>query len=271
MQWSPDADAEIRKVPFFVRKKVRARVEKEARDQSKTRITLTEIHATRKRFLKSMDSEIKGYQIDTCFGSSGCPNPCVSGDSLIKRLENLFEKEDLLGFLKSQVPGDLKFHHEFRVSLSQCPNACSQPQIKDIGIIGTQVPRQGSAECLHCFACTAACRETAIGFDPEPAGPRLDLGACLSCGACIRACPSNTLEEAESGYRVLLGGRLGRHPRLARELDGLFSEDQVIAMGEACLNFYKARSKNGVRFSSLLDDSAFDQFNHLFSKEKNLR
>ena len=29
---------------------------------------------------------------------------------------------------------DLKFHHEFRVTVADCPNSCSQPQIKDIGI-----------------------------------------------------------------------------------------------------------------------------------------
>ena len=31
MQWTPEAEDAIKKVPFFVRKKVRARVEKEAR------------------------------------------------------------------------------------------------------------------------------------------------------------------------------------------------------------------------------------------------
>ena len=31
-------------------------------------------------------------------------------------------------------------HHEFRVSLSACPNACSRPQIVDIGLIGAVTP-----------------------------------------------------------------------------------------------------------------------------------
>ena len=31
MQWSPEAEAAIKKVPFFVRKRVRARVERETR------------------------------------------------------------------------------------------------------------------------------------------------------------------------------------------------------------------------------------------------
>lgn len=265
MQWSQDAEDAVKKIPFFVRKKVRARVEKEAADQGKKRVTLADVNATRNRFLSNMSSEIKGYQLDTCFGSGGCPNTCVSGDSLIVRLEKLFQDEDLLGFLKRNVKGDLKFHHEFRVSLAQCPNACSQPQIKDIGIIGAQSPRVGETECSTCLACVETCKENAVQLDTDMTAPIIDFNACISCGACIRACPTGTIEEGKKGFRIQLGGRLGRHPRLAQELNGLFTEDQVIDIIRNCLDFYKKNSRDGERFSALLDDRAFDYFNSLFS------
>jgi len=60
--------------------------------------------------MAKMSSEIKGYQVDTCFGSSGCPNPANSSDGLLKKIEEFLDKEDLLGFMKQRVKGDVKFH-----------------------------------------------------------------------------------------------------------------------------------------------------------------
>ena len=128
MKWASEAEAAIKKVPFFVRKKVRWRVENEAAAAGKEVVSLSDVKATQARFLKKMSSEIKGYQVDTCFGSSGCLNPANSGNSLLKKIEKFIEKEDLLGFIKQRVKGDVKFHHELKVTLAECPNACSQPQ-----------------------------------------------------------------------------------------------------------------------------------------------
>ena len=140
----------------------------------------------------------------------------------MERIEVLFKQSDLLGFLNEQVEGDLKFHHEFRVTLADCPNACSQPQIKDIGIIGACTPRIGSEPCSQCEACVEACKEQAIALNDD--GPQIDFAACLQCGKCMQVCPTGTLEEGRKGYRVQLGGKLGRHPRLAREMPGIYSE-----------------------------------------------
>jgi hypothetical protein len=43
MKWNLEADDAIKKVPFFVRKKVRARVEKEAREAGKQVVTLVDV------------------------------------------------------------------------------------------------------------------------------------------------------------------------------------------------------------------------------------
>lgn len=258
MKWNDEAEAALKKVPFFVRKKVRARVEKEAAEEYKTCITLVEVKATQNRFLSKMDSDIRGYQIETCFGQNGCPNRCVSGDTLLDRLEHLFKEQDLLSFLKKNVKGNLKYHHEFRVGIAECPNACSQPQIRDIAIIGASVPRVTDAACSQCRACVDECKEGSICLDAEDKKPSIDFSTCVRCGACIKACPTGTLTCDESGYRIQLGGRLGRHPRLAREIDGIFSEDQVIEVVNVCLKFYKENSKQGQRFSQILDDKAFE-------------
>ena len=74
MQWTPEAEKAIKRVPFFVRKKVRQRVEREAAEAGKSLVGMAEVKATQERYLNRMASEVQGYRIETCFGPSGCPN-----------------------------------------------------------------------------------------------------------------------------------------------------------------------------------------------------
>lgn len=255
MKWTPEAEAAIKKVPFFVRKKVRMRVENEAAAAGKNVVSLADVQATQARFLSKMNSEIKGYRIETCFGSSGCPNPANSAESLFQSITAFLEKQDLLSFLKQRVKGDLKFHHEFKVTLAECPNACSQPQIKDIGIIGAVIPLITREECILCEECVEVCPEKCIFIESKEKIPVIDGGCCLKCGQCIAVCPSGTIIAERKGFRVQLGGKLGRHPRLARELDGIFSEDEVLAIVKRCIKFYKENSKHGERFAELFTNA----------------
>ena len=259
MEWTKEADDSIKKVPFFVRKKVRARVENEAKIAGKKVVSLADVKATQARYLSNMASEVKGYQIESCFGPGGCPNRAVISDQLLEQIETIVKAEDLLGFLKERVKGDLKFHHEFRITLADCPNACSQPQIKDIGIIGACSPQLTDEPCTQCEACVEACKEDAITLDPEKEYPQINFSSCLYCGKCMQVCPTGTIVEGIKGFRVQLGGKLGRHPCLAKELPGIYSEAQVLAIVKDCLDFYKHNSKHGERFGQLLQPSDFEK------------
>ena len=259
MEWTKDADESIQKVPFFVRKRVKARVEKEAKNAGKKVVSLTDVKATQARYLSGMASEIKGYQIDTCFGPSGCPNRAAVSDQLLKKIESLVQGEDLLGFLKKRVEGDLKFHHEFRITLADCPNACSQPQIKDIGIIGACTPQLTEEPCTMCEACVEACKERAITLITKKERPQIDFTRCLHCGKCMKVCPTGTISQGTKGYRVQLGGKLGRHPKLAKELPGIYSEHQVLQIVKDCLHFYTQNSTHGERFGQILTSADFEK------------
>jgi anaerobic sulfite reductase subunit C len=260
MKWSEDAQAAVGKVPFFVRKRVRARVEKEARESGKTRVALSDVKATQARFLNRMSSEVRGYRVETCFAGSGCPNRAVDSGALTAGIEKILADAELLSFLKSRVKGDLKFHHEFRVGIADCPNACSQPQIKDVGILGAASPALTDISCTACGACSDACKEKAIVVAGSGEARTIDFRRCVHCGSCIGTCPTGTLTVGRKGYRVMLGGRLGRHPRLARELPGIFDAQTVLAILDDCLAFYKSRSTHGQRFAHLLTDSDIDHF-----------
>ena len=261
MEWTKDAEKAIQKVPFFVRKKVKARVEEEAKNDGSAFVSLSHVKTARQRFVTNMSAEIKGYQVDTCFSDGGCPNAIFSG-GIQKKIEELLKKEDLLGFLKSRVGGEIRFHHEFKITVSDCPNACSQPQIKDIGIIAAKTPKLTDTECIQCLECVRTCKENAILLKEPDLAPALDLSRCVACGQCIAVCPTGTLAVNNQGYRILVGGKLGRHPRLARELPGIFTEEETLVIIARCVSYYKTKCQGGERFADLLarDDSLFREF-----------
>ncbi len=277
----------MKKVPFFVRKKVRKKIELYVQEQGRNRVTLADTKAARKQFLANMSKEIKGYQADRCFGASGCPHGANDCGKVLERAEALLQSKKILDFLKQHVKGDLKFHHEFRLSAADCPNACSQPQIKDFGIIGAVKPEITDAPCIGCGACLHACPDHAISFinpsetaesshlnseeknqkeartsdeSHKPSKPIIDTDACLVCGKCIKVCPTGTLQEEKRGFRVMLGGRLGRHPRLAIPLPKIYTEDEVIEILKRVLTFYKKNSTEGARFSKIFHAEDLNEF-----------
>ncbi len=281
MKWSGEAEGAVKKVPFFVRKKVVKKIEQYVLDNGRNFVTIEDTRAARKEFLSNMSKDIKGYQADGCFSSSGCPHAANGCASILKQAELLLKSQDILGFLKQNVSGKLKYHHEFRLSTADCPNACSQPQIKDMGIIGAVQPEISEEPCSMCQACVHVCPDDCITLNDNTADelnnhdnaadelnnhdnaadelnshaademPVIDFDTCLMCGKCIEACPTGTIREEKRGFRVLLGGCLGRHPRLALELPGILSAQEVLAVLGRVLDFYKEKSTGGARFAKI--------------------
>jgi anaerobic sulfite reductase subunit C len=258
MEWTKDAEEAVKRVPFFVRKKVRARVETQVMETGKKIVALADLKTAQNRHLQKMSEEIKGYQIDICFGPGGCPNRTFPSEILLERIEKMIAAEGLLSFLKHHVQGDLKYHHEFRITIAECPNGCSQPQIKDIGVIAALVPGLTDEVCTGCEACVEACPDNCIHLHTPPEKPEIDMERCMSCGKCVGVCPTQTIRERKRGFRVLLGGKLGRHPRLAMELPGVYAEDEVLEIIQYCISFYKRNSRHGQRFAQIFKKSDFD-------------
>jgi dissimilatory sulfite reductase (desulfoviridin) alpha/beta subunit len=216
-----------------------------------------------------MEDEVKGYQVESCFGPGGCPNRATTSDGLPKELETRIERRDLKSLLKERVNGPLKMHHEFRVSISDCPNACSRPQIVDVGLIGACKPRVTEEPCTVCEACVKACKERAVYLDHD--APIIDLEKCVYCGQCIRVCPTGTLAEGQEGYRVLVGGKLGRHPRLAEEIPGIFTSEEIPEVVERCLDLFQRHCRKGERFGEILERTGTEELRTEIEETKSLR
>jgi anaerobic sulfite reductase subunit C len=251
LPWTPEAERAISRVPFFVRKRVRQRVEDEARLSGAAQVCLEHVQVCQQKFLGQMDAEVKGWQLETCFGTQRCPHQAVAPLEVVRELEELLAGKNLRDFLKEKVNGPLKMHHEFRISLSGCPNACSRPHIVDVGLVGAVLPVLTSEPCSQCGQCVSVCKEGAVEVDGSQV--RLNLNACLKCGDCIKACPSGTLVAGAEGFRVFLGGKLGRHPQLGRELPGIYAASAIGPLVEHCLNYYMEHYQAGKRFGDMLD------------------
>jgi anaerobic sulfite reductase subunit C len=257
VDWTEEAKQAVSRVPFFVRKRVKKRVEEDAGRCGAKTVTLEHVHSCQQRFLKHMEDEVKGYQVETCFGPSGCPNRVIVCESLSAELEKTLSQRKLKVFLKERVEGPLKMHHEFRVSVSDCPNACSRPQIVDVGLIGACVPEISEQPCSECGACVDSCKENAVKLNDGK--PLLDASRCLSCGQCIQVCPTGTLRERKKGYRILIGGKLGRHPRLGEELPRIYDPNEALHALDRCLDLYQQRCQSGERFGDILERERKDR------------
>jgi anaerobic sulfite reductase subunit C len=258
MEWTQDAEQAISRVPFFIRKRVRKRVEEEALRSRSDVVRAPHVNACQQRFLKQMDGEV---------GPNGCPNRAVEDGELAAELEALAEERDLKAFLRDRVQGPLKLHHEFRIVLADCPNACSRPQIVDVGIIGALRPKIGDQPCSSCAACVDACKEAAASLDAGTDGPTIDFARCVACGQCVSSCPTGALQPGLRGYRIQVGGKLGRHPQLGRELPRIYSRPEVLQVTAACLDHYMRHNGSGERFGEILNRNGLPK-GPLFEAEK---
>ncbi len=258
MKWSKEAEKTMERVPFFIRKMVRKKVEAYARQQGVQLIKNEHIEACRQKFMKSMDKELKGYSVETCLGAKGCSNRTLSDSAtaIVDEIEEILQGLNMKEFLEKRLKHPLKVHNEFRVSISFCPNSCSRPQIVDVGFIGAVKPGVFQNECTMCGSCKEVCQEKAIILHENAVEIREDK--CLYCGHCIEACPTGAIQKEKEGFRILVGGKLGRHPQLGLELPGIFANEDAIKTFKKIALFYKDNCVNGERLGVIVAQKGHD-------------
>ncbi len=166
--------------------------------------------------------------IETCHNElSNCPNVLIKTAKWKRVLLNWAEKEDVSKRLRMRVSGTkILYHHKIRISVSGCPNCCSRPQIADFGIVGYVRPAVNTDTCTICGACRDVCPDTAITVKNAP--PLFDRDKCQGCVKCREICPNDSIVLLDLGVRLLVGGKLGRHPRLAQVIGELDELDVVV-------------------------------------------
>ena len=185
--------------------------------------------------------------ISACRGVKGdCQFSLVDEPYMLKEVERVARDSAWV----TALAGRDVHHKRLKIALAACPNSCSQPQIKDVGVVAVCVPTEIGASCTGCEQCEDVCREDAIAVRDGLA--MLQTQRCVGCGMCIEACPQKAIESGEVRFRILVGGTMGRHPRWAQEL-GVVDGSHVAGEVDRFLNAITRRAEEGEKIASVVE------------------
>ncbi len=191
-------------------------------------------------------------EVVTCrAGADGCPMAVIDVKAIAAKLADVLAEPERKRALEELLAKPFNFHSQFCAAVTGCPNACAQPQIRDFGVIGRA--RIGFAEslCSECGLCAAACKENAITL--VDGKPRVDGTRCIACSDCVRSCQTDALSVVGRTCEVTVGGKLGRHPRLAQSLGEFENIDEAVECLRRTLELLLTQGKKGERLGALLE------------------
>lgn len=199
------------------------------------------------------------YFVKVCRGSEGgdkCPFALFVSGEFPSRIENVIKESGWPAFIEEKMGNKIRSHQAIKVNAAACPNSCSGPYIADIGLIRACVPAFDHEQCIACNKCVQTCPDEALKL--VDGRVVINRDNCLVCGQCIQACPVEAISCIRSGWRVLMGGRLGRHPKLGAELPGVYTSDEVLLLIDKVLKLYMEKYEYGKRFGLIFDKIGYE-------------
>lgn len=170
-------------------------------------------------------------------------------------VENKLKELDITRIItdKLSLRRPVSAHHRFIVALAGCANGCVTPETRAFGLSGVMKPAINQNECTQCFLCVDGCKRNAIVL--RKGRPEIDFSACDYCGHCIKVCPKRVYDPAEVGYRVFVGGRLGRFHQPGFVLFRIADKSIVMKALEAVVTLIRDEAQG--------EESITDLFNRL--------
>jgi anaerobic sulfite reductase subunit C len=196
----------------------------------------------------------RGRGIVACPGTAVCTSAIVETKDLAAELDSLY--------FRQPAP------HKFKIGISSCPNSCSKPIENDVGVMGGVLPGWDKEACVSCRLCVSICPVNAI--EEKDSAFVLDEKKCIYCGLCIKNCSTSAWIAKKTGYTLLLGGTLGKKPRLGTRAKELIeTKEELLGHIESSFKFYLAHGKKKERFGHTLDRIGVDKaFAEIFAETK---
>ena len=324
MEWDEEASLRLEKIPVFVRRMARSKIEKRASDKGKNIVTLEDVEDAKAGFmgtgsvksdkgvinanpfsldskagedkfeiLKRSDEYIEEdglpamYTIEICRGEDvECPFLIAGIKGLRQKMKDRLREIDFSKKLISRIDGKILPHQRLKIAIASCPNCCSMPQIRDFGVhVRATVSVDEDFECNGCGNCLRACKEGAIRItgmsneqreeagDGQPENGKkvvtINYDRCVHCGLCAEVCPTGTIKTDKKCFRVMIGGKLGRHPRFADDLTGFADESEVLKALDVCVDAL-LNEKKEKRFGELVRKIGIEEFKRRLNGNKDL-
>lgn len=149
---------------------------------------------------------------------------------------------------------DVKLPHKFKIGVGGCPNSCMKPSLNDVGVEGCKAFSFDSELCRGCKKCAVAesCPTKAVSVVNGKAV--IDTSKCTSCGVCVGKCPFGAVpKEAASVCRIFVGGTWGKTQRMGTLLNSVYSADEVPAVIEKVMLWYKENGYVKERLGATVD------------------
>ncbi len=265
VEWEKSEEDRLLRMPSIARDTIRHKIEGRAITKETRVQTRADFWEIREEFLSEMSGEserdlkailpcenrsgVEMVVIEACHNDlSNCRNPLINTSEWKKAIEDWARENNISERLRKNIKSDrVRHHNKLRISISACPNACSRPQIADVGIVGFVRPEFDPSECNSCGSCAAACPDGAIRYDGEP--PWFELEKCQGCKECFRACPKQCVSLSQPAVRIMVGGKLGRRPRLAESVGEASNMSEALAILDRIVNDYINNADPGERFA----------------------
>lgn len=146
--------------------------------------------------------------------------------------------------------------HKFKIAVTGCPASCLKVQENDFGIMGFVEPVFVEENCVMCRMCEKSCEMSAIRIDSGSLF--LDMHKCVSCGLCVKACRKDAMQIKEQGFRIFVGGKVGKRPRLGEELLRTAGEGLVFDVLKKTVKYYRENALEGERLGDVIDRCGMD-------------
>ena len=145
-------------------------------------------------------------------------------------------------------------HHRFSVGLSGCMNGCIRPETRGFGVAVARVPSLptvADAACNECFACVDACRRGALAI--RNGSFRYNINLCDHCSDCVRACTTGKLVSLRQGFKIFIGGSVGRNHQPGFELFKMADRETLFKALEASVEHFLTNAIGQESFGALLN------------------
>ena len=175
--------------------------------------------------------------VTACQGNQICPSGNIYSYHIAQLLNDRYFGREL--------------PHKFKFGVTGCRNNCLKAEENDVGIKGALDVSWKEDRCIGCGLCEKVCREGAVAI--KNGKVQVDYEKCSNCGRCVKSCPVDAW-DAKEAYIVSFGGTFGNEISKGDNLLPLItSEEQLLRVTDAAIQFFADNAKPGERFRKTID------------------